>query len=350
VVKRIRYRTHPVLAMVLALVPVIEVSAQVVSENEPLQPSPGIEVAAPQDTDEAETGLGQFKHEEEAPAGEDAGKRLLADEFFKEGDYFRAITEYRREEFLSADVLHKAALWRRIGESYLKAKRYNEAIKVFEKLTDGSVPSEVRDTARYWIALTYYESGILPQAEKHLSLCREDLDCSRSVGLDRLTLAEAAFLFEDEKWDESHQALVDFDDRYPGTKFKESAGSIREQVQVGKDLPTKSPVLAGILSAIIPGAGQLYGERYRDGGKAFLLVGALGGLTGGLFYIESKDLNTSWVLPSLVAVVTAVFYGSNIYGAANGARMTNLMTRSRFFHETRPQYHDDLWPDEPDDP
>ena len=127
-------------------------------------------------------------------------------------------------------------------------------------------------------------------------------------------------------------------------------GTIRDQVQIGKELPTKSPVLASILSAIIPGAGQLYGERYRDGGKAFLLVGALGGLTGGLFYIESKDLNTSWVLPSLVAVVTAVFYGSNIYGAANGARMTNIMTRSKFFHESRPSYHDELWPDEPDGP
>jgi len=47
----------------------------------------------------------------------------------------------------------------------------------------------------------------------------------------------------------------------------------------------KNPIKAGLLSTFIPGAGQIYNERYVKGGAVILIQSSLVGMT---FYYDSK--------------------------------------------------------------
>jgi TM2 domain-containing membrane protein YozV len=82
--------------------------------------------------------------------------------------------------------------------------------------------------------------------------------------------------------------------------------------------PRKSPPLAATMSAIIPGTGQMYAERYRDG----LVALAVNGLFIAGTVASFKDEN--YALAAIVGGVGLPFYVGNIYGAANATRQWNL--------------------------
>jgi len=57
----------------------------------------------------------------------------LAEEFFKEGDYFRSITEFRRAIHDSTDEAENLRLWLHITAAYMNAGRNTEACSRFRK-------------------------------------------------------------------------------------------------------------------------------------------------------------------------------------------------------------------------
>jgi putative component of membrane protein insertase Oxa1/YidC/SpoIIIJ protein YidD len=79
----------------------------------------------------------------------------------------------------------------------------------------------------------------------------------------------------------------------------------------------KSPFLAGLMSAIIPGTGYLYAGRLKEGLSALIINGLLGAGIYSLF----KNNNTGSGI--LTAMVTIPFYFGNIVGAANAAEDLN---------------------------
>ncbi len=79
----------------------------------------------------------------------------------------------------------------------------------------------------------------------------------------------------------------------------------------------KSPFVAGMLSAIIPGTGYFYTGQYKEGISAFLINSLLG---IGIYSLFTNDNTGSGILTSLVAFP---FYLGNIVGAANSAEVEN---------------------------
>jgi len=80
---------------------------------------------------------------------------------------------------------------------------------------------------------------------------------------------------------------------------------------------SRSPLVAGILSAILPGAGYVYTGQLKEGASAFLINGLLG---IGIYELFRNGNTGSGVLTSLVA---APFYFGNIIGSANSAAIEN---------------------------
>jgi tetratricopeptide (TPR) repeat protein len=80
---------------------------------------------------------------------------------------------------------------------------------------------------------------------------------------------------------------------------------------------SRHPIVSGALSAIIPGAGFVYCERYRDGAISFLLNGAM--------ILASVDAfeNDNKALGALIAFVETGFYAGNIYGSVSSAHKYN---------------------------
>ena len=85
----------------------------------------------------------------------------------------------------------------------------------------------------------------------------------------------------------------------------ELAGELKKQ-------PNRSPMMAGILSAAIPGLGKIYAGKTAEGIASFLYVGAMG-LTTFDFYRRLGPQNGFFLLS---AAVTGVFYAGNIWGSA----------------------------------
>lgn len=89
-------------------------------------------------------------------------------------------------------------------------------------------------------------------------------------------------------------------------------------------LPQKSPLAAGVLSAILPGAGHLYVDRPNDALMAFLLNGAF--IWGTIEAAEREQ----WGLAGLLGTVELFWYSGTIVGSVNGAHKWNNREKDRF--------------------
>ncbi len=92
-----------------------------------------------------------------------------------------------------------------------------------------------------------------------------------------------------------------------------AAAELGARVDVIEQLPRKSTALAGSLSAVLPGAGQLYVGRPGDALVAFMTNGLL---IGGTVAAARRDQDTAAIALGFVA---SGFWFGNIYGAMNGA-------------------------------
>lgn len=84
----------------------------------------------------------------------------------------------------------------------------------------------------------------------------------------------------------------------------------------------KSPRLAGTLSALVPGAGQVYVGRRSDGVVAFLINGLLIGTA-----VEAFGNDRHW-MGAATTVVASTWYLGNIHSAVNSAHKHNETRRA----------------------
>ena len=95
------------------------------------------------------------------------------------------------------------------------------------------------------------------------------------------------------------------------------ATALRGQIGGSWEIPHRSPRWAGVFSAVLPGAGQFYSGRARDGASALVVNGLLGALN---WQLIQREL---WVGVGFMGFVQLSFYGGNILAAANSAHKFN---------------------------
>lgn len=91
-------------------------------------------------------------------------------------------------------------------------------------------------------------------------------------------------------------------------------------------LKFKSRTLAGGLSAIIPGLGKMYCNRFGDGVYSLLITGLLTWQAYDGFEEDGSSSTRGWIF----AAVGGAFYLGNIYGAAVAAGMYNCRLHNEF--------------------
>jgi TM2 domain-containing membrane protein YozV len=105
-------------------------------------------------------------------------------------------------------------------------------------------------------------------------------------------------------------------------------------------LPRKSPLLAGALSAVVPGLGRVYLGRWPDGLLSFLLIGTTGTLAAQGFYEEGRGSVRGWILGG----VAALLYAGNVYGSAVGAVVQRREAEDALMQEVDRAYQQRLDP------
>jgi TM2 domain-containing membrane protein YozV len=129
-------------------------------------------------------------------------------------------------------------------------------------------------------------------------------------------LKNTSLLFFNDDLPEKEKFLIPFLD--------EEKRTISNFYDLKKNPPYKSEALAGILSAIIPGAGKIYTEEYGDGITAFILTGLFAYLAYTNF--EHDHPTRAWIFTAL----GAGFYAGNIYGSVTSAQIFNARINFEF--------------------
>jgi putative component of membrane protein insertase Oxa1/YidC/SpoIIIJ protein YidD/TM2 domain-containing membrane protein YozV len=234
----------------------------------------------------------------------------FADYLYSSGKYYQAAGEYLRVRFMSrsSELSDYAGLM--AGESYLQASDLVQARHAFKDLG----ASAVEDFRQYGLARTEF-------AAADYAGTRNALSAIASPVLTRQAKALAGWTYFRER------------------QFRDGAAALRA---IGTDEPSRrlasmdghgirrrSRLASTLLSAIIPGAGQLYSGRAGDGAYSFLTVASTGLVTW-WFAAEPATRDRTRVKVSIFGVITALFYAGNVYGANVAARDYNLLQEHRY--------------------
>ncbi len=217
---------------------------------------------------------------------EDEDVFKFASELFQNGEYYRAVSEYKRLEyyFPQSHLTRRSTL--QIGKSYMAGNRLEEAINFWNRRLIGlNSDSE-----------NYFELQTL------LGISLLDLDKSKTFSLREKNIENAFSHFAEVKGDRLENRIIqDFSEAWM-TKLPS---------------PTKSPALAGMMSAVVPGSGSVYCGRYMEGIYGFFITG--------LFYIATMDAlkKENDGLGLVLGFFTVSFYGGNIYTGVNSAYKLN---------------------------
>lgn len=228
--------------------------------------------------------------------------KIFADHLFCEEDYLRAMIEYGRLTGLPNDTIQiKLAL------SSLRIED-NNALNYLNRVK--------RNSAFYYEA--EMEKLVLFFKQNKLNLIEERLaeDFPKPFIINALKLYNISYLFNEGFPIPEERFLVPFD--------KTEKEIVKRFYSFKTDPPYKSPLTAGILSAIIPGAGKIYTKNYGDGITAFIATTLFAYLSYTNF--ENDHDFRGW----LFAGVGGLFYAGNIYGSVASAKIFNAKINFEF--------------------
>ncbi len=113
----------------------------------------------------------------------------------------------------------------------------------------------------------------------------------------------------------------------PDGTYGEAAKILSREAPLGSSLARKDPMAAGILSGILPGAGQLYCGQPKDAVLAFALNGMF---IFGTIEAFNKDL---YVVSGILLLIESAWYGGSIYNAVNHAHKFNRKQEDSFIRK-----------------
>jgi outer membrane protein assembly factor BamD (BamD/ComL family) len=251
----------------------------------------------------------------------------FADALFNAGDYFRAITEYKRFLFLYSTDARAGRVQLQIGLSYQRGQQWDDARQTFERIAQQHPDAAIKAEAAYRVGETSFLQGRYAQAIADLQPVAARYGHT-SVGQQARYLLGWSHL-RARQWPEAAQTFETIDMTSP---LFPSSRALADAAREGEQLPRKSPALAGLMSAVIPGTGHFYTGRWRDGTIALLLNGAF--LAAGIEAVSAGNEAAA----GLLLFFEAAWYSGAIYGAANAAHKYNRDLEERWLQGLERQH------------
>jgi len=243
----------------------------------------------------------------------------VADSFLDEGEYYRAVTEYKRFTILFPGSPKGEYALFRTGMAFYLGDEQGDALRAFEALADRYPDSPYQLPARYFAGISLWKSkdhtgaaeafDLIVRSAPGSPFAPRALAARALVELDRDEPAAAAAVLR--------RFIADYPDHPENSRIREALALLGQY----EELPRKSEFLAGFLSAILPGAGYIYAGRYGDGITSFLV--------NALFIAGTVTAVTNDWYPAagITGGIGLPFYLGNIYGSANAARKWNRNIR-----------------------
>ncbi|MBW1841439.1 MAG: tetratricopeptide repeat protein [Deltaproteobacteria bacterium] len=247
----------------------------------------------------------------------------FAEDAFDDADYATAVAEYKRFVYFFPEDKRVERAGYKIGLSYFKGRRYTAAIDSFEAVIKKYGETDLSRKSYFLISDSYVELKDFGPAVinlKNLITVTEDPDVK-----DEAYYRTGWIHLETESWEKARLAFQKISEQNRNRYLLER---LSDELDNLDSISKKDPALAGILS-VVPGAGYLYCERYRDALIAFLVNGAL------IFAAYESFDNDHDALGGILTVVGLGFYAGNIYGAVNSAHKYNRAQTNQFIQNLK---------------
>ncbi|MBN1410262.1 MAG: tetratricopeptide repeat protein [Spirochaetales bacterium] len=254
----------------------------------------------------------------------------FADSLMEEGDYFRSITEYKRIIFFTDDDNLKKQCSYRIALAYCKSNHFPLSISYLDDLLKfPELPPEIFAKTDLLYGINFYflhEYGLARDYfEKSLKI--------NSSGTPELLLGLLAA--DNGNFESAGRIFRTAAEKSPESESGRLAADLSTEILNGSSLDSKSPFVAGLLSAVLPGSGQAYTGHWFDALNAFTMVGFFGFAT---YLAVSYDIQRNdgyYFYTAISGVITGFFYLSNIFGAAKTAEYYTAKQRQDFMDGIR---------------
>ena len=243
----------------------------------------------------------------------------LGDAFMAEAEYYRAVTEYKKYLILFPDGRQSDTALFKAGMAYYLGLEYQPAVEIFASL-------RTRFPASKHAAESAYLEGVCNAKLDRLDKAAAALEAAAATQkapdvAPKARLGHALVEFDRGNLAGTRDDLNHFTADFPADPRSGNAHKALSLLPQNEKLPRKSPLLAGIFSAIVPGSGHMYAGHYGDGATSLLLNGLF--IAGTAVAIQQEN----YAVAGVVGVIGLPFYIGNIYGAANAATKWNLGVR-----------------------
>jgi len=242
-----------------------------------------------------------------------AGACRFALDLFDQGHWEEAALEFRRFCFLCPD--HPRVPWFRLllGECLERQGRIGEAIEEYRRVAADYPAAPDGEEALFRIGETLYRAAKFEEARIALHRVPEEFPSGQRQDDARYRLAWSAlrlhsFAAATEEFGELNRT---------GGPWAGPARDLAAGIDGIKSLRSRSPLLAGLFSALLPGSGQIYTGSYKDALLAFAVNAAL---IAGSYEAFDKKI---YAAGGMVSAVGLTFYLGNVYGAVNSAHRRN---------------------------
>jgi tetratricopeptide (TPR) repeat protein len=240
----------------------------------------------------------------------------MGDVFMEEGEYYRAITEYKKFLILFPHSEKADYALFKTGMAYYRGEEYEPSVQSFSVLRERYKASPYLPEASYFEGLSYWKRKDREKARATFDTLSDVFPRSEFAPL--ALIAGSLLAFEAEEVPASKNRLERLIDRYPEYSGSKNAREAIPLIDQYPTLPQKSKTLAAVMSAIVPGSGYIYADHVGDGITAFVInvlfiAGTVIGISG-----------ENYAVAAIVGGVGLPFYVGNIYGSANAAKKWNL--------------------------
>lgn len=251
----------------------------------------------------------------------------FADHLFDQEDYYRAITEYERLIFLfPKHPLAKTAEYR-IALAYFKGEKLPQAIQRLRKISEDRAGEDLGKQALATLGDAYVQKKEYTAAIEVFDRFLKADPGHQQADAVRIKIGWA--YLRQGNW---RQASEEFRKLPQDSPLRQNAEGLAQDAAAYPDIPAKSPVLAGGLSAVLPGAGQLYVGRPTDAAISFALNSVFLWAT-----IEAFN-NDNNVTGAILLFFESGWYLGNVYNAVNNAHKYNRRAEQTYLDRLSNQY------------
>jgi tetratricopeptide (TPR) repeat protein len=252
----------------------------------------------------------------------------LANHLYDKQDYYRALTEYQRFVFLFPKDHRNDQAKLQIGRCYRREGKGDKAFSFLIRLFNAGVEEPVGREALLEMIEIREEQGRYARAIYWTKQFIERYP--HYTELDTVCLRLAWLQIDTGRYE---SAMATLERIQPESKYYPRARSLRQALQQRPEKGERSPVLAGVLSGVLPGAGHLYAGRPGQAASSFLLNALF--ITGAVLAFEHE----SPALGGILIFFEVGWYAGGIRSAAQAAREENQKDESKYRRELKEKYH-----------